>query len=494
MKPVCTLNRRILVIDGRPHIVQEFQKILCPVGGLIPVACSEFSHELLDEAFTHGRQEPFELVCVKNGLSGCARVKQAKAHDSPFAVVFLDEPLPYDRDGIETVERLWNKDPDVEVVWCTAYHDFGWSEVLPQLGHHDQLLILRKPFDPIEVWQLSTAVTMKRHWTQQARFRVRELEQIVTIRTRQLQEANRRLEKDLLRRQAVEGQLAQVIRDLHERNLELLTVRESALSEIHERERIETILRQKTVELARSNRDLEQFASVAAHDLQEPLHSIQVFLDLLRVKYGIVLDAHGLEYLDRVQKAAGRMQQLIQDLLVYSRVDLQHTAEEPLALRNVVNDILSDLGARIGELQAVVQVEELPTVYGNAFRIRQLLQNLLSNALKFHRPGVPPVIRISGRIIQDRRHIGWNTSGLLCQLEIHDQGIGIPSDQLDKIFGMFKRLHRQDQYEGTGIGLAVCQRIVDQCGGAISVRSRLGEGSTFTVTLPIGCKLAPASN
>lgn len=307
----------------------------------------------------------------------------------------------------------------------------------------------------------------------------------MTKPTGQLEETNPCLEKDPLRRQAAEVQLAQVVRDLEERNLELSVVRDQALNEIHERERVEIILRQKTEELARSNRDLDQFASVAAHDLQEPLHSIQVFLDLLCVKYGSAMDEHGRGYLDRVKKAAGRMQQLIRDLLVYSRVDSQHTAEEPLALRDVVNDILSDLGARIEELQAVVEVDELPTINGNAFQIRQLLQNLIGNALKFHQPGVPPVIRISGTIIQDRRHSGSGKSGLLCQIEIQDQGIGIPAEQLDKIFGMFKRLHRKDQYEGTGIGLAVCKRIVDQCGGAISVRSSMGEGSTFIVTIPI---------
>jgi signal transduction histidine kinase len=493
MNPVCTLNRRILVIDDSPNILQDFRKILRPVKAFIPDAWAEFSQGLFDETFSHGSKEPFELDCVDNGMSGCDLVKQAKAHGSPFAVAFLDVRLPNGWDGIETVERLWDEDPGVQVVLCTSYPDFGWSEVLPRLGHRDQLLILRKPFDPIEVWQLSTALTMKWHWTQQARLRVQELEQIVMNRTGQLEETNRCLEQDLLRRQAVEVQLAQVVRDLEERNLELSTVRDHALNEIHERERIEIILRHKTEELARSNRDLEQFASVAAHDLQEPLHSIQVFLDLLRVKYGSALGEHGRGYLDRVKRAAGRMQQLIQSLLVYSRVDSQHTAEEPLALRDVVDDILSDLGARIEGLQAVVQVGELPTVHGNAFQIRQLLQNLLGNALKFHQPGVPPVIHISGTIIQDRRHTGSGKPRLLCQIEIHDQGIGIPLEQLDKIFGMFTRLHRKDEYEGTGIGLAVCKRIVDQCGGAISVRSRLGEGSTFIVTIPTRGESLPAS-
>jgi len=117
-------------------------------------------------------------------------------------------------------------------------------------------------------------------------------------------------------------------------------------------------------------------------------------------------------------------------------------------------------------------------------QIRQLFQNLISNALKFHKQGVAPIIHISAMMIQNRRHSGSEKPGSLCQIEIQDQGIGISAEHLDKIFGMFKRLHRKDEYEGTGIGLAVCQRIAGQCGGAISARSILGEGSTFIVTLP----------
>lgn len=485
MNPVCTLNRRILVIDGSPNNLKDFRKILCPPSSVISNAWPECSHDCFEDPFQPRDKEPFVLDCVDNGISGRDLVTQAKAQGSPFAVVFLDVQLPNGWDGIETIERIWDEDSDVQVVLCTVYPDLGWSEVLPQLGHRDQLLILRKPFDPIEVWQLSTALTMKWHWAWQARLWAQELEQIVMARTGLLEETNNRLERDLFRRQAVEVKLAQVVRDLEERNLELSAMRDHALNEIHKRERIEIILRHKTEELTRSNRDLEQFASVAAHDLQEPLHSIQVFLDLLRVKYGLALNDHGLGYVDRVKSAAGRLQQLIQSLLVYSRVDCPHTAEEKLVLRELVDEILSDLGARIEELQAVIQLGELPTIYGNAFQIRQLLQNLLGNALKFHQPGVPPVIRITGTIIQDRRHTGSGYPGRLCQIEIQDQGIGIPSEQFEKIFGMFKRLHRKDEFEGTGIGLALCQRIVEQCGGSISVRSKPGEGSTFIVTLPI---------
>ena len=485
MNSVCTLNRRILVIDDSPNVLQDFRKILCPATGFLSDAWWESMHDPFEEPFLQHGKASFDLDCVDNGESGRDLVTHAKAQGSPIAVVFLDVQLPNGWDGYETVERIWDEDSEVQVVLCTAQTDFNWSEVLSRLGRRDQWLILRKPFDPIEVWQLSTVLTRKWYWVQQARLRAQELEQIVMTRTGLLEETNRRLEQALLGRQAVEAQLAQAIRDVKERTLELSAVRDHALNEIRERERIEVILRHKTDELARSNRDLEQFASVAAHDLQEPLHSIQVFLDLLRLKYGSALNTQGRGYVNRVKNAAGRMQQLIQSLLVYSRVEPPQMAEEKLVLRDLVEEIISDLGARIEETRAIVQLGEFPIIYGNAFQIRQLLQNLLGNALKFHQPGVPPVIRITATIIQDRRHTGSCQYRKLCQIEIHDQGIGIPSEQFENIFGMFKRLHRNEEFEGTGIGLAVCQRIVDQCGGAISLRSKLGEGSTFIITLPI---------
>jgi light-regulated signal transduction histidine kinase (bacteriophytochrome) len=300
----------------------------------------------------------------------------------------------------------------------------------------------------------------------------------------QLEEAKQRLEQDLLRQHDIERQFTQSVRELETRNAEISAVCDQALAELAERERIELTLRQRTEELARSNLDLEQFASLAAHDLQEPLHSIQVFLDLLRVKHGSSLNEQGQGYLDRVTKAASRMQQLLEGLLVYSRIDAPESRGATLSLQHIVEDILADLVAQIETSRAKIHVGELPMIHGDAVHIRQLLQNLIANGLKFHKQEVPPVIHISGMMIQDRRHAGSGKPGCLCQIKIQDQGIGIPQEHLGKIFGMFKRLHRKDEYEGTGIGLAVCQRIVDQCGGTISVRSTLGTGSTFTVTIP----------
>lgn len=325
---------------------------------------------------------------------------------------------------------------------------------------------------------------MNQYWERKTGLPVEESDEAVRIQLAQLEDTHRRVKKDLLRQQEVASQLAQSVRELEIRNLELSAGRDQALAELEEWNWTESVLRQKTEELARSNQDLEQFASLAAHDLQEPLHSIQVFVDVLRVKHSLSLNEQAQGYLDRVTKAASRMQQLIEGLLLYSRINAPGSKGESLSLGQIVKEILSDLGAQIDELEAEIHVGDLPMVHGEAVHVRQLLQNLIGNALKFHKPGVAPVLHISGMMIQDRRHTGPGKPGTLCQIEIQDQGIGIPAEYLDKIFGMFKRLHRKDEYEGTGIGLAVCKRIADQCGGAISVRSTPGAGSTFTVTLP----------
>jgi light-regulated signal transduction histidine kinase (bacteriophytochrome) len=325
---------------------------------------------------------------------------------------------------------------------------------------------------------------MTPNWQSQAGLPLAASESAIMNQLTQLEEVNRRLEQDLLRQQDIERQFTQSVREVEIRNLEIAAVRDQALAELHEREGIEWTLQQRTEELVRSNRDLEQFASLAAHDLQEPLHSIQVLLDLLRVKHGSSLNEQGQGYLERVTKAASWMQQLIEGLLVYSRIDAPGSIGVPLSLQHIVGGILSDLEPHIDELQAEIHVGRLPMIHGDAVHIRQLLQNLIANALKFHKQGVAPVLHISGMMIQDRRHAGSGTPGCLCQIDIQDLGIGIPQEHFDKIFGMFKRLYRKDEYEGTGIGLAVCQRIVAQCGGAISVRSTIGEGTTFTVTLP----------
>ncbi len=236
------------------------------------------------------------------------------------------------------------------------------------------------------------------------------------------------------------------------------------------RQRLETYAR----ELERSNRELQDFADVAGHDLQEPLRKIQAFGDRLKARHADALEATGKDYLERMQNAAGRMQVLIRDLLAYSRVTSGAQPFAPVDLQRVAADVVQDLETQIERTGGRVEVGALPEIDADAMQLRQLLQNLISNALKFHREGVPPEVRVSG-----------TAGGGWAELRVADHGIGFEEQYLDRIFTPFERLHGRSAYEGTGIGLAICRKIAHRHGGEITARSTPGEGTTFLVTLPI---------
>jgi signal transduction histidine kinase len=232
-------------------------------------------------------------------------------------------------------------------------------------------------------------------------------------------------------------------------------------------------LEQRAQELGRSNAELEQFASIASHDLKEPLRKVQTLTELLARKEADRLSDEGRDYLGRTSAAGERMQELIDDLLKFSRVATQGNPFEEVDLGKVAEHAVSDLEAVIGESGGTVEVGDLPTVTADPLQMRQLLQNLISNGLKFHREGVPPVVSISGRI-----------RGRFAEFEVSDNGIGFEPRFNGRIFKVFERLHGRGAYPGTGIGLALCRKIVDRHGGSITAESTPGEGSTFTVSLP----------
>jgi PAS domain S-box-containing protein len=234
-------------------------------------------------------------------------------------------------------------------------------------------------------------------------------------------------------------------------------------------------LRAYATRLERSNRELETFAAVASHDLQEPLRKIRAFGDRLSSKYGAQLEPTGRDYLDRMCSAAARMQDLIENLLAFSRVTTKAQPFASVDLATVARDVLSDLESRIAQTAGRVEVGELPSVYADATQMRQLLQNLLANALKFHRAGVPPVVRVSSRALP---------GGDRFEIRVQDRGLGFEQQYAERIFGMFQRLHGRSEFEGTGIGLAICRKIVDRHDGTIVATGAPGEGAVFTITLP----------
>jgi len=238
--------------------------------------------------------------------------------------------------------------------------------------------------------------------------------------------------------------------------------------------------------LERSNKELQDFASVASHDLQEPLRKIQAFSDRLRSKCAGALDDQGRDYLDRIQNAAGRMQILINDLLTYARVATKARPFVTTDLVSITREVVSDLEARIEQVNGRVEVGELPSVEADPLQVRQLMQNLIGNSLKYNRPDVPPVVSIySHHLIEGPSKTQSAQSGPYCQILVEDNGIGFEEVYSEKIFTIFQRLHGRTEYEGTGVGLAVCRKIVERHGGTITARSTPGKGSTFMITMPV---------
>jgi two-component system sensor kinase FixL len=258
-------------------------------------------------------------------------------------------------------------------------------------------------------------------------------------------------------------------------------------ADISDRKAAEEKLRRFAEQLERSNTELQNFASVASHDLQEPLRKIQAFSDRLRVKCGDALSAQGLDYLDRMQGAAQRMQVLIQDLLKLSRVTSRALPFERCDLDEIVRAVLSDLEITIEQKQAQVELHDLPTIQADPVQMRQLFQNLISNALKFQRAGDLPRVIVEGRLFQmkERKFPGAPAGEQICKVVVRDNGIGFDAKFTDQIFVVFQRLHSRSEYEGTGIGLAICRKITDRHGGTIVAKSAEGQGAAFIVTLPV---------
>ncbi len=250
-----------------------------------------------------------------------------------------------------------------------------------------------------------------------------------------------------------------------------------------ERRQAQEALARQAQELARSNTELQQFAYIASHDLQEPLRKVQSFGSMIETSDGAVLSADGHDYLQRMRNAAARMQQLINDLLTYSRVATQAQPFVSVDLARVAREVLGDLESRIQNSGGRVELDELPSLDADPLQMRQLLQNLIGNALKFHRKDVPPVVSVQCQRVTPE-------TGLLAgcpawEITVQDNGIGFDEKYLVKLFAPFQRLHGRAEYEGTGIGLAICKKIVDRHGGTITARSVPGEGTRFIVTLPL---------
>lgn len=246
-------------------------------------------------------------------------------------------------------------------------------------------------------------------------------------------------------------------------------------------QRVEEQVAQRTAELRktaealrRSNESLEEFAFIASHDLQEPLRKVRGFGEMLESETNGQLSDEQRGHIHRMRNAADRMQALITGLLEYSRVTTQSQPPQPVNLTEVARQVREDLELRIRQSGANVEIDDMPTIEADPIQMRQLFQNLISNALKFHRSGVSPHVQVRAqRLATDR-----------CRIEVEDDGVGFDPNEIERIFKPFQRLHGRGAYDGTGMGLALCKKIAECHGGSITAQSSPGEGSTFIVTLP----------
>jgi light-regulated signal transduction histidine kinase (bacteriophytochrome) len=275
------------------------------------------------------------------------------------------------------------------------------------------------------------------------------------------------------RLESTQKAMINILDDFDAEKVKVEKANEELRRENAERATAEAALREKTQALGRSNADLEQFAYVASHDLQEPLRMVSSYMQLFEKRYKGALDPQADKYIAYAVDGAKRMQALIAGLLEYSRVGRQDDPPAPVDTGVALDQALTNLRSALEESKAVVTHDPMPLVIGNGPQITRVFQNLLGNGLKFRRPGEPPRIHVGARVQEDE-----------ALFSVRDNGIGIDPQYSDRVFVIFQRLHTRAEYPGTGIGLSVCKKVIERHGGRIWFDSQPGEGTTFSFTLP----------
>jgi light-regulated signal transduction histidine kinase (bacteriophytochrome) len=362
-----------------------------------------------------------------------------------FALILMDVKMP-NLNGFETASLIYEREKlkHIPIIFITA-NNFGDENIYKgyQSGAVDYIY---KPINP-DVLRAKVSVLIDLY--KKNRQLLAQEQRLVAI--------NKSLEMEIKERKASEEKVKQLNRQL----LENIASLESA------------------------NKDLDRFAFMASHDLQEPLRKIRMFSDRLFLKYKDLLDDDGKTNIHRIQKAAERMQTLITDILTFSKISVDRPSFVESDLNGLINEILTEMDEDVKEKKAKIQVDKLPALYINPSLMKPLFYNLIGNALKYSKKDVEPMIRITSDITAQLNGKSKDANYRYCRIFIEDNGIGFDQKYAEEIFGMFKRLHHNTEFEGTGIGLALCKKIVEQHKGYISARSKVNEGSTFIVSIPL---------
>ncbi len=386
-------------------------------------------------------QDGYHLV---KALSGKEALK-ILLKEMDFTLILMDVEMP-ELNGFETATMIYQREKlrHIPIIFITA-HSYGDDNMFKgyKAGAVDYIY---KPIQP-ELLRAKVAIFAELY---------RKTHQLMQ-QEEKLMKINKNLEIEIKDRILSEEK----VKDLNKQLLENI-------------QQLESI-----------NKELDRFAYMASHDLQEPLRKIRIFSERISMKYSDELDQEGKAYIDKMQVACERMQNLINDILAFSKLNVEKELMVPSDINLIIEEVLADMEFEIEEKQAKIVVEKIPKLNVHPRLIKPLFQNLISNSLKYARKETAPLVKITAKMDEPLKAPDKTGLGKFCRINVQDNGVGFEQEYADQVFSMFKRLHAGSEYEGTGIGLAICKKIVEQHKGFISVKSAVNKGSTFIISLPV---------